>query len=121
MQERFRPGAGCFFQALEQTCAGDPITENDVSRIVYTVYELGYNGSRTAVTGHNTVSVPTSCVTEVQTDPETQEQYNVRIPISAITNRPFPNVGCTYEIEVIFYDQNGEPHAEYKQGLCDTT
>ena len=81
-----------------------------------------YGGSRTPVTGHQNVSCSVaSCVLNTPaTDPETSQTYNVRVPISAAVNKPFPNVGSTYEIELILTDTNGEPHAEYKQGICDT-
>ena len=120
--EKFRPAAGCYFQVLEKDCAGEAITQADVASLKYTVYELGYGGSRTAVTGHTNVSCSVaSCVLNTPaTDPETGEDYNVRVPISAAVNKPFPNVGSTYEIELILTDTNGEPHAEYKQGICDT-
>ena len=120
--EKFRPAAGCYFQVLEKDCAGTAITQADVSSIKYTVYELGYGNTRTPVTGHQNVSCSVaSCVLNTPvTDPETGQDYNVRVPISAAVNKPFPNVGSTYEIELILTDTNGEPHAEYKQGICDT-
>lgn len=120
--EKFRPAAGCFFQCLEKDCAGTAITQADVASIKYTVYELGYGGSRTAVSGHTAVSCSVaSCVLNTpETDPETGQDYNIKVPISAVSTPPFPKVGTTYEIEVIMTDQNGEPHTEYKQGICDT-
>ena len=61
--EKFRPAAGCYFQVLEKDCAGTAITQADVASLKYTVYELGYGGSRTAVTGHTNVSCSVaSCV-----------------------------------------------------------
>ena len=111
--EKFRPAAGCYFQVLEKDCAGNAITPADVASIKYTVYELGYGGSRTAVTGHTNVSCSVaSCVLSTPaTDAETNQQYNVKIPISAASTPPFPKVGATYEIEVVMTDLNGEPHA----------
>ena len=120
--EKFRPAAGCYFQVLEKDCSGTAITQADVASLKYTVYELGYGGARTPVTGHTNVSCSVaSCVlNEPATDPETSKTYNVRVPISAASTPPFPKVGATYEIEIVMTDQNGEPHAEYKHGICDT-
>lgn len=113
--QRVHPGAGVRVRALYKTCDGVLFTRADASAIKYTVYRIdSWAGSRTPVSGHESVTVPLTDLLESGTlvDAESGKEYNFSTIISAQSVPPFAELGSEYEIEMIVYDLNGEPHAD---------
>lgn len=98
--------------ALIKNLAGENITASELSAIRYTVYSLGVhtNSTRTAVTGHENVSLNVADVfsaVRTLTVGGTERSYNFRWTPDRDTNEVFPNPDQKYLVRIDFDAANG--------------
>lgn len=98
-------GGTATFLARVVDFARSPLTAGVVSSITYTIYTLDDSdpGSRTAVTGHNAVSLTVGDVITALVDDAVWTRdatgYNFHHTPSTASYSPFPNAGRRYLVE----------------------
>lgn len=113
--QKVHPASGIRWRAMYRNCDGAAVTKADVSAAHYTIYRLDPSkaSARVPVSGHEEVAIPLDdFLDSPAVDADTGKEYVLSTMISAKYTPPFETVGASYEVEVVIFDQNGEPHAD---------
>lgn len=95
------PYSGKTFRLALQNCDNDYFQSSDLDNIKYTVYHVDM-GVREAVTGHTSVTIPTSAMADTPLMSHNAETYNFEYRISAASVVPFAIPGDLYLVVFTF-------------------
>jgi len=108
----FLDGGATLLARVEQD--GVLIQQADIASIAYTIHALDADQNRTAVTGHEavTVAVGEAVFDALQTDDmwtADASGYNLRIVVDGSINPPWPTAGVTYLVVATITPHVGQP------------